>query len=99
MKFITLTASEVIDGVKVELGKIEKFPVAETFADIQAMEDLDNGCNEEEAVSAFNSGWKVKSQAKIRSGSDPKAPSTVFKKASREKQDAILKLAKEQGLL
>jgi hypothetical protein len=99
MKLITLTASEVVDGNKVELGRLENFPVPETVDEVIAMSDRDDGCNDDEIVSCFNYGWKVKSQAKLRSGSDPKSPSTVFKKASREKQDAILKLAKEKGLL
>lgn len=99
MKFITLTASEVVDGSKVELGRQEQFPVAETLDDVIAMSDQDNGWNEAEIVACFNYGSKVKRQSQLRSGADTKAPSTVFKKAPKDKQEAILALAREKGLL
>ena len=99
MKFITLTASEVIDGNKVELGKIENFPVPETVDEVIGMSNRDDGCSDEEIVSAFNYGWKVKSQAKIRTGADPKSPVAQFKKISGDKQAKLLELAREQGLL
>ena len=99
MKLITLNASEVIDGKKVLLGTLENFPVPETVEEVIGMSNRDDGCNDEEIVACFNYGWKVKSQAKLRSGADPKAPSTVFKKASHANQQAIIDLAKEKGLL
>jgi hypothetical protein len=99
MKLITLVASEVIDGKKVQLGKLENFPVPETLQDVLAMEDRDDGCNSDEIVSCFNYGWKVKSQARIRAGSDPKSPVAIFKKVANDKQAAIMEMAKAQGLL
>jgi hypothetical protein len=99
MKYITLTASEMVDGNKVELGRQENFPVAETIKDVEDMENEGNGWNTDEIVACFNYGSKVKRQAQLRTATDPKAPSTVFKKAGREKQDAILALAREKGLL
>jgi hypothetical protein len=99
MKYITLTASEMVDGNKVELGRQEHFPVAEKVEDILDMGNQDNGWNEDEVVACFNYGSKVKRQSQLRTATDPKAPSTVFKKASRESQDAIIKLAIEKGLL
>jgi hypothetical protein len=96
MKYITLVASEMVDGGKVELGRIEKFPVPQTVDEVVGMADLDDGCNDDEIVSCFNYGWKVKSQAKLRSGADPKSPASIFKKLSKERQDEILK---KEGLL
>ncbi len=96
MKFITLVASEMVDGSKVELGRIEKFPIPETVDEVVGMADLDDGCNDMEIVSAFNYGWKVKTQAKLRTGINPKAPTTIFKKLSPEKRNELLKGA---GLL
>lgn len=96
MKFITLIASEMVDGNKVELGRVEKFPIAETTEDILDMGNQDNGWNDAEIVACFNYGSKVKKQAQLRSGADPKAPSTIFKKLSAEKQNELLKGA---GLL
>lgn len=99
MKFITLTASEVVDGVKAELGKIENFPVPETKDEVMSMSARDDGCSDAEIVSAFNYGWKVRSQAKLRSGADPKNPVALFKKADSNRQAKILELAKREGLL
>jgi hypothetical protein len=99
MKLIKLTASEVVDGKKVQLGEIANFPVPETLDDVLAMEDRDDGCNAEEIVACFNYGWKVKSQAKLRSGTDSKSNVSVFKKAGPDVQAKIMELAKEQGLL
>lgn len=99
MKYITLVASEIVDGQKVELGRQEHFPVAETLADIEDMGNQDNGWNDDEIVACFNSGAKVKRQAQLRQGSDPKSPMAIFKKAGHDKQNKLLELAKEQGLL
>ena len=98
MKFITLVASEVVDGNKVELGRREKFPVPESLEEIITMTE-DKTLTEEKLVSCFNYGWKVKTQAELRSGADPKAPSTIFKKAGAANQEKILEMAREAGLL
>jgi len=98
MKLITLTASEVIDGKKVELGKMDNFPVPESLEDMISM--TENGTiSEEDLVACFVSGYKVRSQAHIRSGADPKSPVSVFKKVNATKQAEILAKAKELGLL
>lgn len=99
MKYITLTASEMVDGKKIQLGSQENFPIAETMEDLLEMETLDCGCNQAEVVACFNAGWKVKSQVKLRAVADPTKPTSVFKKISEAKQNEILELARKQGLL
>lgn len=99
MKQITLTASEVIDGKRVELGKQENFPVPETVDEVIGMSDRDDGCSDNEIVSCFVYGWKVMKQRQLRSGADPKKPVTIFKKTSETKQNEILELARKAGLL
>ena len=42
MKYVTLTASETVDGKKKEIAKQENFPIAETIADVLAMENEDH---------------------------------------------------------
>lgn len=96
MKYITLVASEMVDGNKVELGRCEKFPIAEKLEDILDMGNQDNGWNDDEIVACFNSGAKVKRQAQLRAVTDPKAPSSIFKKLSVEKQNELLR---KEGLL
>ena len=99
MKLITLTASETIDGKKVELGREENFPVPETLDEVIGMSDLDNGCSDDEIVACFVYGWKVMKQRQLRSGADPKKPVTIFKKINLAKQDEILEMARKAGLL
>ena len=99
MKEITLTASEMVDGKKVLLGSRQKFPIPESLEEMIIMTEAPAVLSEEELVSCFNYGWKVKSQAKLRSGADPKAPSTVFKKVTRNVQEEILQLARDKGLI
>ncbi len=96
MQYITLIAQEVVDGKKKAIGKQEKFPIAETIADLTAMVDEDNGWNEDEIVAAFNYGSRVKRQTQLRAQSE--APSTVkvFKNLSAADQERILR---EHGLI
>ena len=99
MERITLTASEVIDGKRVELGRQENFPVPETVDEVIGMSDLDDGCSDAEIVSCFVYGWKVLRQRQLRAGADPKKPVTIFKKINQAKQDEILEMARKAGLL
>jgi hypothetical protein len=96
MKYITLVAQEVVDGKKKEIAKQDRFPIAETMADVSAMVDEDNGWNEDEIVACFNYGSRVKRQTQLRAQSE--APSTVkvFKALSASDQERILK---EHGLI
>lgn len=98
MKFITLIASETVNGSKVEVGKQDNFPIAETIQDILAMENEDHGWNSEEIVACFNYGSRVKRQTQLRA--DAKTPPStnvkLFKNLSAEKQEEILR---EHGLL
>jgi hypothetical protein len=87
MKHITLIANDK-DGN--ELGKQENFPIAETLDDILAMVNEDNGWNEEEIVSCFNAGSRVKRQTQLR-GSKPENENVkAFKKLTPEQQAALL---------
>ena len=91
MKYVTLEAGETKDGKKVVIAKQELFPIAETIADILAMEDEDHGWNADEIVACFNYGSRVKRQTQLRAQSE--APSTVktFKALSTAKQEEILR--------
>jgi len=96
MKFITLVASEVVDGKKKEIGKQDKFPIAESIADVLAMTEQDNGWNEEEIVACFNYGSRVKRQTQLRADSEAPSNVKVFKNLSPAKQEEILR---EHGLI
>ena len=91
MKYVTLEAGETKDGKKVVIAKQENFPIAETIADILALESEDNGWNSEEIVACFNYGSRVKRQTQLRAQSE--APSTLktFKALSQSKQEEILR--------
>ena len=97
MKRVTLTASEVINKVKVVQGTQENFPIPETVDEVVHMTDLDDGCDEAEIVSCFNYGWRVKSQAKLR-GAKTKVEDTpqvkAFKALSPAKQAEIMAASK-----
>ena len=96
MKYITLTAQEISDGKKIEVGKQEKFPIAETIADVCAMVNEDNGWNEDEIVAAFNYGSRVKRQTQLRALAEAPSNVKLFKNLSSAKQEEILR---EHGLL
>jgi len=98
MKIITLVKNEVIDGVKVQLGQVDHFPVPESLEEMIAMME-DGKITETQLVACFVSGWRVRTQAQIASGADPKSPVSVFKKVNATKQAEILAKAKELGLL
>jgi hypothetical protein len=96
MKFITLVASEVVDGKKKEIAKQDKFPIAESIADVLAMESEDLGWNAEEIVACFNYGSRVKRQTQLRADSEAPSNVKVFKNLSAAKQEEILR---EHGLI
>ena len=96
MQYITLIASEVIDGKKKEVGKQENFPIAETIADVLAMENEDNGWNTDEIVACFNYGSRVKRQTQLRTQSETPSNVKLFKGLSPARQEEILK---QHGLL
>ncbi len=100
MKRITLVASEMVDGKKVELGRDENFPECESLDDIITLQESIDGnpaeMTEPQIVGAFNGGNKVRRQASLRSASDPKSPTSIFKKLSVEKQNEMLR---KMGLL
>jgi len=96
MKYVTLIASETVNGVKVELAKQERFPIAETIQDIIAMVDEDNGWNLEETISAFNAGSRVKRQTQLRTGAEAPTNVKLFKGLSQSKQEEILR---QHGLI
>jgi hypothetical protein len=96
MKFIELVASEVVNGKKVTIAKQANFPIAETFADLAAMENEDHGWNTEEIVACFNYGSRVKRQTQLRAQNEVPTNLKLFKALSTDKQEAILR---EHGLL
>lgn len=96
MEYITLTASEVKDGKKVTIASQEKFPIANTIADVLAMEAEDNGWNAEEIVACFNYGSRVKRQTQLRAQNEAPTNVKVFKNLSAAKQEEILK---QHGLI
>jgi len=96
MKYITLIASETRDGKKVEIGKQENFPIAESMADVTAMTDEDNGWNPEEIVACFNYGSRVKRQTQLRALAEAPTNVKIFKGLSEAKQNELLR---EHGLL
>ena len=91
MKYITLEASEVKDGKKVTIGKQDNFPIAETLADVTAMQDEDNGWNQDEIVAAFNYGSRVKRQTQLRASAEAPSNVKLFKNLSASKQEEILR--------
>lgn len=91
MEFITLVASELKDGKKVEIAKQENFPIAETIADVLDMVNQDNGWNEEEIVACFNYGSRVKRQTQLRAQSETPSNVKLFKNLSASKQEEILR--------
>lgn len=97
MKYITLTASETNGSKsKVEIGKQELFPIAETLADVLAMENEDNGWNADEIVACFNYGSRVKRQTQLRAKAQEPSNVKLFKSLSKDAQEEILR---EHGLL
>lgn len=90
MKYITLEASETKDGKKSVVATQEKFPLAESIADISAMEDEDNGWNAEEIIACFNYGSRVKRQTQLRVTGD-KTHLQTFKALSAARQEEILR--------
>lgn len=96
MQYITLVAQEVVDGKKKEVGKQEKFPIAESIDDILAMENEDHGWNAEEIVACFNYGSRVKRQTQLRNESEAPSNVKVFKSLSPAEQEKILR---EHGLI
>ena len=96
MQYITLVASEVVDGKKKEVAKQENFPIAETIADILAMENEDHGWNTDEIVACFNYGSRVKRQTQLRSESEAPSNVKLFKNLCPARQEEILK---QHGLL
>lgn len=96
MEFITLVASELVDGKKKEIAKQEKFPIATTIADVLAMVNEDNGWNEEEIVACFNYGSRVKRQTQLRAQSEAPTNVKIFKGLSSAEQEKILR---EHGLI
>lgn len=91
MKYITLVASEVVNGKKTETGKQDNFPIAESIADVLAMENEDLGWNAEEIVACFNYGSRVKRQTQLRAKTEVTANVKLFKNLSIAEQEAILK--------
>ena len=96
MQYITLTASEVVDCKKKEIAKQDKFPIAETIADVLAMESEDLGWNAEEIVACFNYGSRVKRQTQLRADSEAPSNVKIFKGLSQARQ---LEILKEHGLV
>lgn len=91
MKYVTLVASETKDGKKVEIARQANFPIAETFDDVLAMSDEDNGWNEAEIVACFNYGSRVRRQTQLRAQSETPNNVKTFKALSPEKQEEILR--------
>ena len=96
MQYVTLVASEVVDGKKKEIAKQEKFPIADTIADVLAMESEDLGWNAEEIVACFNYGSRVKRQTQLRAQSEAPSNVKLFKNLSAAKQEEILR---QHGLI
>lgn len=96
MEYITLVASEVVDGKKKEIGKQEHFPIAETIQDVLAMENEDNGWNAEEIVACFNYGSRVKRQTQLRAQAEVPTFVKRFKTLSEAEQEKILR---QHGLI
>jgi len=91
MEYITLVAQEVVDGKKKEIAKQEHFPIAQTFADLAAMENEDNGWSTAEIVACFNYGSRVKRQTQLRAQSETPSNVKLFKNLTSDQQEAILK--------
>jgi hypothetical protein len=96
MKYVTLTASEVVNGKKVTIASQEKFPIAESLLDMQSMENEDNGWDAAEIVACFNYGSRVKRQTQLRAQSETPDNVKLFKGLSASDQEKILK---EHGLI
>ena len=96
MKYITLIASETRDGKKVEIGKQDLFPIAETMDDITNISNEDNGWNVEEIVACFNYGSRVKRQTQLRALAEAPTNVKIFKGLSEAKQNELLR---KHGLL
>lgn len=96
MKLIKLVASETKDGKKVEIASQENFPIAESLADVIAMDAQDNGWNLDEIVACFNYGSRVKRQTQLRAQSEAPTNVKLFKNLSSAQQEAILK---QHGLI
>ena len=91
MKYVTLIASETKDGKKVEIGKQELFPIAETMDDVSAMTAEDNGWNDDEIIACFNYGSRVKRQTQLRALAEAPTNVKLFKNLSSAKQEEILR--------
>ena len=91
MKYVTLIASETKDGKKVEIGKQELFPIAETMDDVRAMTAEDNGWNDDEIIACFNYGSRVKRQTQLRALAEAPTNVKLFKNLSSAKQEEILR--------
>ena len=91
MKYVKLTASETVDGKKKEIAAQDHFPIAETIADVLAMNAEDNGWNDEEIIACFNYGSRVKRQTQLRAQSEAPTNLKLFKGLSQAKQEEILK--------
>ena len=105
MKRITLVCNERSGekNEKVKVGEIENFPILESLDEINdLLIDPYGPESKDEFVAAFNSGWRVMGQRKLKTPKT-KTPLTpqakVFANADKSKQDEIIKLAKEAGLL
>lgn len=91
MKYVTLEAGETKDGKKIVVAKQELFPIAETIADILAMETEDHGWNADEIVAAFNYGSRVKRQTQLRGQNEVPSFTKTFKALSAAKQEEMLR--------
>ena len=91
MKYVTLIASEGQGNKKRELGRQDKFPIAESLADITAMENEDHGWNADEIVACFNYGSRVKRQTQLRAEAEAPTNLKLFKGLSQAKQEEILR--------
>ena len=105
MKRITLKCHEKTGegNAKVFVGEIENFPILESLDEIDDLLADDYGPEtKDEFVAAFNSGWRVMGQRKLKTPKT-KAPLTaaekVFANTDKSKQDAILEMARKAGLL
>jgi hypothetical protein len=105
MKRITLKCHERTGegNAKVMVGEIENFPILESLDEIEdLLTDPYGPETKDEFVAAFNSGWRVMGQRKLKTPK-AKAPLTsqvkVFANVPKDKQNEILAKAKELGLL
>ena len=105
MKRITLVCHERTGegNAKVKVGEIENFPILENLDELQDLLDDPYGPEtKDEFVAAFNSGWRVMGQRKLKTpkAKTPLTPQAkVFANADKSKQDAIIEMAKKAGLL